>query len=104
ASTLHFFRINALSAGADQVVDPTDELEVAVLAQHADVAGEIPSLPQLFRSRVRPLEVTVEGDVRLRVDDELPRLAGRYPSLWPFALAHHAHPRAEVLAQARGPS
>src|SRR6185503_12379575 len=80
---LHFFRINALSAGADQVVDPTNELEVAVLAQHADVAGEIPSLPQLFRSRVWPLEVTVEGDVRLRVDDELPRLAGRYPSLWP---------------------
>ena len=33
---LDFFGINALSAGSDHVIDASDQIDVAVLAQHAD--------------------------------------------------------------------
>src|SRR3954468_7997180 len=54
---LHLDRVDVLAAGHDHVVDAVDELEVAVLVESAEVAGEVPAVAEHLRGRVRVVPV-----------------------------------------------
>src|SRR6478736_7932299 len=81
---LDLLRVDVLPAPDDQVLDPVDQGEVAVVVEPADVAGVQPSAAQRLGRLLPPAEVAAH-DVRA-ADDHLAGLPGRQQRVGPV---HH---------------
>src|SRR6185312_1321571 len=81
---LDLLRVDVLPAPDDQVLDPVDQGQIAVVVEPADITGVQPAAAQDLRRLLRPAEVAAH-DVR-PADDHLARLPGGQQ---PVSLVHH---------------
>jgi hypothetical protein len=70
--------VHVLAARDDHVVDAPDEVEIAVLVELPEIAGEVPAVADLARVGVGTLPVARERLVARERAGDLPDLAPRY--------------------------